>query len=413
MGFDDQYMAWSGSWHTPNMYWMYTKALISSVVVSFQPLSSPFFFCCCLAYSYVSFASWPQKVIGMSRLKYSKGVASGGRLWAKPTLTLPSFTFFSKVLSRQNSFNPSGSLQFVVTGPLLVLVSLFFLCSRLGPVICGKCTQSSSSLGAELTSEFSEESDKNCWSIASLLTMRSRSTTGSSFFFRSSNSKPSKSLCSSSECPVMLYHHSKFELAAIAIAERLPKKSLLSKNLYSTTTACIDKLQIENGAWRTKVSHQIMLICILARDFGIANLKSSDPKPDSAGSCGPSGILKRKARWVLVGLPGFSKERHGRFSRAFRDSQKKGAAGSRGPSWILKTKARRVLAGLPSAIGLRDVSRLWEDGSRRIASAVVAQQTISASCAPPPSSSSRQWTGKPSFLVVLFCTCEPQYSMCN
>ena len=38
---------------------------------------------------------------------------------------------------------------------------------------------------------------------------------------------------------------------------------------------------------------------------------------------------------------------------------------------------------------LRDVSRLREDGSRGIASAVVAQQTISASCAPPPSSSSR------------------------
>ena len=38
---------------------------------------------------------------------------------------------------------------------------------------------------------------------------------------------------------------------------------------------------------------------------------------------------------------------------------------------------------------LRDVSRLREDGSRGIASAVVAQQTISASCAPLPSSSSR------------------------
>ena len=62
---------------------------------------------------------------------------------------------------------------------------------------------------------------------------------------------------------------------------------------------------------------------------------------------------------------------------------------------------------------LRDVSRLREDGSRGIASAVVAQQTISASCAPPPSSSSRHWTGKPSFLVVLVCTCEPWYSMCN
>ena len=62
---------------------------------------------------------------------------------------------------------------------------------------------------------------------------------------------------------------------------------------------------------------------------------------------------------------------------------------------------------------LRDVSRLQEDGSRGIASAVVAQQSISASCAPSPSSSSRQWTGKPSFLVVLFCTCEPRYSMCN
>ena len=52
-----------------------------------------------------------------------------------------------------------------------------------------------------------------------------------------------------------------------------------------------------------------------------------------------------------------------------------------------------------------------EDGSRGIAFAVVAQQSISASCA--PSSSSRRWTGKPSFLVVLFCTCEPRYSMCN
>ena len=61
---------------------------------------------------------------------------------------------------------------------------------------------------------------------------------------------------------------------------------------------------------------------------------------------------------------------------------------------------------------LRDVSWLREDGSRGIASAVVAQQTISASCA-PSSSSSGQWTGKPSFLVVLFCTCEPRYSMCN
>ena len=62
---------------------------------------------------------------------------------------------------------------------------------------------------------------------------------------------------------------------------------------------------------------------------------------------------------------------------------------------------------------IRDVSRLGEDGFRGIASAVVAQQSMSASCAPLPSSSSRHWTGKPSFLVVLFCTCEPQYSMCN
>ena len=41
-------------------------------------------------------------------------------------------------------------------------------------------------------------------------------------------------------------------------------------------------------------------------------------------------------------------------------------------------------------IKLRDVSRLREDGSRGVASAVVAQQTISASCAPSPSSSSRR-----------------------
>ena len=54
-----------------------------------------------------------------------------------------------------------------------------------------------------------------------------------------------------------------------------------------------------------------------------------------------------------------------------------------------------------------------EDGSRGIVSAVVAQQSISASCAPSPSSSSKHWTGMPSFLVVLFCTCEPRYSMCN
>ena len=39
---------------------------------------------------------------------------------------------------------------------------------------------------------------------------------------------------------------------------------------------------------------------------------------------------------------------------------------------------------------LRDVSRLREDGSRGIASAVVAQQSISAACAPSPSSSSRR-----------------------
>ena len=38
---------------------------------------------------------------------------------------------------------------------------------------------------------------------------------------------------------------------------------------------------------------------------------------------------------------------------------------------------------------LWDMSRLREDGSRGIASAVVAQQSISASCAPSPSSSSR------------------------
>ena len=46
-----------------------------------------------------------------------------------------------------------------------------------------------------------------------------------------------------------------------------------------------------------------MLICINTMDCGIANLETGYPKPDSAGSGGPSGILKTDSRRVLAGLP--------------------------------------------------------------------------------------------------------------
>ena len=57
---------------------------------------------------------------------------------------------------------------------------------------------------------------------------------------------------------------------------------------------------------------------------------------------------------------------------------------------------------------LRDVSRLDEDGSGSIASAVVAQHPITASRSLP----SRRLSGEPSVPVVLVCTCEIWYSMC-
>ena len=38
-------------------------------------------------------------------------------------------------------------------------------------------------------------------------------------------------------------------------------------------------------------------------DCGIANLETGYPKPDSAGSGGPSEILKTDSQQVLVGLP--------------------------------------------------------------------------------------------------------------
>ena len=38
-------------------------------------------------------------------------------------------------------------------------------------------------------------------------------------------------------------------------------------------------------------------------DCGIVNLETGYPKPDSAGSGGPSGILKTDSWRVLAGLP--------------------------------------------------------------------------------------------------------------
>ena len=46
-----------------------------------------------------------------------------------------------------------------------------------------------------------------------------------------------------------------------------------------------------------------MLICINTMDYGIANLETGYPELDSAGSGGPSGILKTDSWRVLVGLP--------------------------------------------------------------------------------------------------------------
>ena len=128
-----------------------------------------------------------------------------------------------------------------------------------------------------------------------------RSTSDSSSFTISFNSKPSESLASSLVWPITFYHQSVLVSAAIWSlfnSEKLP----LSKIPFSRTTAHIDESQTRNTSQRKEVSCQITLICINTVDCGIANLETGYPKPDSAGSGGPSGILTLDLQRVLTGL---------------------------------------------------------------------------------------------------------------
>ena len=129
-----------------------------------------------------------------------------------------------------------------------------------------------------------------------------RSTSDSSSFALSFNSKPSKSLSSLLVCPITLYHSSRFVSLQPPFYYWTQKKSPLLIIPFSRIMAHINESQTKDISRRKEVWRQIMLICINTMGWGIANLGTGYSKPNFAGSGGPSGILKMDWWRVLVGL---------------------------------------------------------------------------------------------------------------